>query len=93
MVLLKHLKSYEIMKLKLDLELISDVRSHLQKHSNSWRVFLALCLNLVLAQAVYAAADGNGITRVNAYAIGLLGLVTAGLAVYLLAVMFQPQRF
>lgn len=81
------------MKSKLDLELISDVRSHLQKHPNSWRLFLALCLNLILAQAVYAAAGDNDITRTNAYAIGLLGLVTVGLAVYLLVVMFQPQRF
>ncbi len=81
------------MKPKLDLELILDMKSHLQKHPNSWRLFLALCFNLVLAQTVYAAANGNSITRVNAYAIGLLGLVTVGLAIYLLVVMFQPQRF
>jgi K+-transporting ATPase KdpF subunit len=77
------------MKIKLDSELIA----HLRKHPHSWRLFLALCLNLILAQAVYAAADSNQITRGNAYAIGLLGLVTIGLAVYLLVVMFQPQRF
>lgn len=81
------------MKTKLDFELISDAIAHLQKHPHSWRLFLALCLNLVLAQAVYAATDGNSITRYNAYAIALLGLVTVGLAVYLLVVMFQPQRF
>jgi K+-transporting ATPase KdpF subunit len=81
------------MNLKPDRELISELRSHLQKHRHSLRLFLALCLNSVLAQAVYAAADETSITRWNAYAIGLLGLVTVGLAIYLLVVMFQPQRF
>jgi len=55
-------------------------------------LFLALCFNLVLAPAVLAAT-GGGISRLNAYAIGLLGLVTVGLAVYLMMVMLQPQRF
>ncbi|WP_223805762.1 potassium-transporting ATPase subunit F [Pseudanabaena sp. UWO310] len=74
-------------------KLISDMQLYLRKHPNSFRIFLTLFLNLFLAQAVYAAADGNGLTRLNSYAIGLLSLVTVGLAVYLLAVMFQPQRF
>jgi len=55
-------------------------------------LFLAFCFNLVLAPAVLAAT-GGGISRLNAYTIGLLGFVTVGLAVYLMAVMLQPQRF
>ncbi len=81
------------MQSKFDLEWISDLRDSLKKHPIPLRLFLALSLNAILAQAVYAAANGNDITRFNAYAIGLLGLVTVGLAIYLLVVMFQPQRF
>ena len=55
-------------------------------------IFFVLCLNLFVAAAVYAAADG-GLERRYAYAIGLLGLVTLGLVVYLFAVVFQPERF
>lgn len=56
------------------------------------KLFIALCLNLIVAPAVLAASGGT-ISRVNAYAIGLLGLVTVGLAIYLMMVMLQPERF
>ena len=55
-------------------------------------IFIVLCLNLFVAPAVYAAADG-GLERRYAYAIGLLGLATLGLVVYLFVVVFQPERF
>ena len=55
-------------------------------------IFIVLCLNLFVAAAVYAAADG-GLERKSAYAIALLGLVTLGLVVYLFVVVFQPERF
>jgi len=55
-------------------------------------IFLVLCLNIVIAPAVYAAAEGT-LERRHAYAIGVLGLVTFGLAVYLFVVVFQPERF
>jgi K+-transporting ATPase KdpF subunit len=58
----------------------------------SCQIFLALCLNLLLSPAVLAATGGS-VSRLNAYAIGLLGLVVLGLAIYLLTVMLQPQRF
>lgn len=54
-------------------------------------IFLLLCLNLVIAPAVYAA-DGT-LERRYAYAIGLLGLVTLGLIVYLFDVVFRPERY
>ncbi len=54
--------------------------------------FLLLCLNLVIAPAVYAAATGV-LERRQAYALGLLGLLTLGLIVYLFVVVFQPERF
>jgi len=55
-------------------------------------VFFVLCLNLAIAPAVYAASGGQ-LERRYAYALGLLGLVTVGLVVYLFVVVFQPERF
>lgn len=56
------------------------------------KLFLLMCLNLIIAPAVYAATN-RGIDRLSAWAIGLLGLVTFGLSVYLFVVIFQPERF
>jgi K+-transporting ATPase KdpF subunit len=74
-------------------ETFDQVQSRLWEKPLPLRIFLALCLNVLLAEAVLAADTGNSLGRGNAYAIGLLGLVTVGLAAYLLVVMFQPQRF
>lgn len=60
--------------------------------SISYKLFLALCLNLLIAPAVYAANNGT-VSRATSYAIGLLVLVILGLAIYLLVAMLQPQRF
>lgn len=54
-------------------------------------IFLVLCLNLIIAPTVYAAA--GSLERRSAWALGLLGLVTLGLTVYLFIVVFQPERF
>lgn len=55
-------------------------------------IFLLLCLNLVIAPAVYATADGT-LERRHAYAIAVLGLVTLGLVIYLFDVVFRPERY
>ena len=55
-------------------------------------IFLVLCLNLIIAPTVYAATNGS-LERRSAWALGLLGLVTLGLTVYLFIVVFQPERF
>ncbi|HEY9653675.1 MAG TPA: K(+)-transporting ATPase subunit F [Coleofasciculaceae cyanobacterium] len=55
-------------------------------------IFLVMCLNLVIAPAVYASA-GETITQKTAWAIGILALVILSLAVYLFAVILQPERF
>jgi K+-transporting ATPase KdpF subunit len=55
-------------------------------------LFLLLCLNLVIAPAVEASA-GNDFSRHQAYALGILGLVTGTLSIYLFVVMFQPEKF
>jgi K+-transporting ATPase KdpF subunit len=49
-------------------------------------------INLVLAPVVYAAT-GETISREQSYALGLLGLVTVALSIYLFAVIFQPEKF
>jgi hypothetical protein len=54
--------------------------------------FLALCFNLVLASTVLAAT-GDAFSRPQIYALGLLGIGTVSLSVYLFIVMFQPERF
>ena len=54
-------------------------------------IFLVMCANLLVAPAVYGAT--GELTRKAAYALGLLGLVTLGLAVYLFTVIFQLERF
>jgi K+-transporting ATPase KdpF subunit len=63
-----------------------------QRHPIPVQLFLVMCLNLIIAPAVYAAADEN-LTRKAAWALSLLGLVIVGLAVYLIVVIFQPERF
>ncbi len=55
-------------------------------------LFLALCLNLVIAPVVYAASN-NEFSRSQAWALGLLGLGTAAISVYLFFVMFIPEKF
>lgn len=55
------------------------------------QIFLVMCANLLVAPAVYGAT--GELTRKAAYALGLLGLVTLGLAIYLFTVIFQPERF
>jgi K+-transporting ATPase KdpF subunit len=55
-------------------------------------ILLGSLLNLILAPLVYAANDGT-IGRDTAYALGGLGLVVLGLAIYLLMVIIYPERF
>ncbi|MCL1474839.1 potassium-transporting ATPase subunit F [Argonema antarcticum] len=56
------------------------------------QLFLLMCLNLIIAPAVYAAA-GTEIDRRSAWALGMLGLLTLGLSIYVFVVIFQPEHF
>jgi hypothetical protein len=60
-----------------------------QRHPIPAQLFLVMCFNLIIAPAVYAAAD-EGLTKKAAWGLSLLGLVIVGLAVYLIVVIFQP---
>jgi K+-transporting ATPase KdpF subunit len=55
-------------------------------------LFLAMCFNLVVAPLVYAAS-GEQLSRSQSWGLGLLGLLTLGLSIYLLFVMFVPEKF
>jgi K+-transporting ATPase KdpF subunit len=55
-------------------------------------LFWILCLNLVISPAVLAGTGGE-FSRTQAYALGILGLVTVAFSIYLFVVMFQPERF
>ncbi|MCV3217175.1 potassium-transporting ATPase subunit F [Plectonema radiosum NIES-515] len=55
-------------------------------------IFIVLCLNLVIAPVIYAAADSN-LERRSAWAIGILGFVTLALLIYLSDVIFRPERY
>lgn len=55
-------------------------------------LFLALCFNLIVAPVVYAAS-GHEFSRTQSWALGLLGLGTLALFVYLFFVMFVPEKF
>ena len=63
-----------------------------QRHPIPVQLFLVMCFNLIIAPAVYAAAN-ESLTRKAAWGLSLLGLVIVGLAVYLIVVIFQPERF
>ncbi|HEY9646152.1 MAG TPA: potassium-transporting ATPase subunit F [Chroococcidiopsis sp.] len=62
------------------------------KFKHALYLFLALCSNLGIAPLVYAAAGGD-FSRSQAWALGLLGLGTVGISIYLFFVMFVPEKF
>jgi hypothetical protein len=63
-----------------------------QKRKLPLYLFLALCLNLVIAPIVYAASN-NVLSRSQAWALGLLGLGAVAVSIYLFFVMFVPEKF
>jgi K+-transporting ATPase KdpF subunit len=73
-------------------ELGEIVREQWRRNPLPIQLFLLLCLNLLIAPSV-DAATGAEITRKASYALGILGIVTVGLGVYLFVVIFQPERF
>ncbi|GFE70637.1 K(+)-transporting ATPase subunit F [Chroococcus sp. FPU101] len=75
------------------LELLLDLLQHLKtRHPLSLLLFLGLISNLIFAPAIYAAT-GTDISQKTAYALGLLGLLTVALSIYLFFVIFQPEKF
>lgn len=55
-------------------------------------ICLGLLLNLIIAPVILARTNDH-LTRSNAYALGLLGILTLALGIYLCTVIFQPEKF
>jgi hypothetical protein len=83
-----HLPPTSIQILEDIIEIFSDWR----KHKLPLYLFLAMCLNLIIAPVVYAAT-GEQFSHMQAWALGLLGLATLSLSTYLFFVMFVPEKF
>ncbi|BAY32684.1 potassium-dependent ATPase G chain [Nostoc carneum NIES-2107] len=71
---------------------ISFVRTKLRKQKFLVSTLIALGFTLAIAPVVYAASDVSLESRTT-WAIGILGLVTISLVIYLFVVVFQPERF
>jgi K+-transporting ATPase KdpF subunit len=75
---------------KLNLNRWPDISA---KSRNRFLIILALLLlQLLLAEGVYAATQAR-LERGNAYAIAGLLVLVVGLAVYLMIVIVEPERF
>ena len=70
----------------------TEIRIEWRRQKLPLALFLALCFNLLIAPLVYAATAGD-LNRSQAWALGLLGLATLGLSIYLFFVMFAPEKF
>ncbi|MEH2068152.1 MAG: potassium-transporting ATPase subunit F [Nostoc sp.] len=73
-------------------EAITEIWCQWRKQKLPLYLFLAMCFNLIVAPVVYAATSEQ-LTRSQAWGVGLLGLVTVGLSIYLFFVMFVPEKF
>ncbi|WP_242038111.1 potassium-transporting ATPase subunit F [Tolypothrix sp. FACHB-123] len=74
------------------LQILSFIWSQSRRQQLPLGIFIVMCLNLAIAPVVYAASDGL-LERRSAWAIGILGCVTMAIVIYLLVVVFQPERF
>ncbi|MBF2065890.1 MAG: potassium-transporting ATPase subunit F [Calothrix sp. C42_A2020_038] len=74
------------------IETVVEILSEWHRHKFSLYIFLAMCLNLILAPVVYAATDER-LSHFQAWSLGLLGLTAVALSIYLFFVMFVPERF
>jgi K+-transporting ATPase KdpF subunit len=74
------------------LESVADVWTASCRKKLPLGLFFGLCCNAIFAPAVFAATGGD-LSKVQAWAIALLGLTVIALAGYLFVVMFQPERF
>jgi K+-transporting ATPase KdpF subunit len=73
-------------------ELLREIWTEFRPQKLPLYLFLVLGINLILAPVVQGSTGGI-LTRGQAYALGLLGLVTFSLFIYLFIVIFQPEKF
>jgi K+-transporting ATPase KdpF subunit len=89
---MKHSNSFPFRITPPQLEAVQAIWRQLMQGKLSRSILLAFGVNLIIAPAVLAATGGE-LSHTQAYALGFLGLVTVAYSVYLLVVMFQPERF
>lgn len=75
-----------------NLEVVTEIWAEWRRQKLPLYLFLGLCFNLVVAPVVYATSS-SALSRPQAWALGVLGLGTVALAIYLFFVMFAPERF
>jgi hypothetical protein len=83
------------MKYPISTQVIEDVTEIFtgwRKQKLPLSLFLGMCFNLVFAPVVYGAG-GEQFSRTQAWTLGLLGIVTLSLSIYLFFVMFIPEKF
>jgi F subunit of K+-transporting ATPase (Potass_KdpF) len=73
-------------------ETVIEIWSEWRRQKFPLYIFIAMCLNLVVAPVVYAATSEK-FSHVQAWSLGLLGLGAVALSTYLFFVMFIPERF
>lgn len=73
-------------------ETVIDIWSEWCRQKFPLCIFLAMCLNVIVAPVVYAATNET-FSPVQAWSLGLLGLTAVALSTYLFFVMFAPERF
>ncbi|MBC1241337.1 K(+)-transporting ATPase subunit F [Nostoc sp. 2RC] len=73
-------------------EVIAEIWYQWRRQKLPLYLFLAMCFNLVVAPVVYAATSEQ-LSKSQAWGVGLLGVVTVGLSIYLFFVMFVPEKF
>ncbi|MBD2205877.1 potassium-transporting ATPase subunit F [Calothrix sp. FACHB-1219] len=74
------------------IEDVAAIFADLRQQKLPLSLFLGMCFNLIIAPVVYAAT-GEQFDRTQAWALGLLGLATLSLSIYLFFVMFVPEKF
>lgn len=73
-------------------EIITDIWTEFSHKKLPIYLLVLLSVNLILSPLVQASTGGV-LSRGQSYALGLLGLVTFSLFIYLFAVIFEPEKF
>lgn len=74
------------------MQAIAYIWSQLPKQKLAITILIGLCLNLGISRRVYAATNTTLQIQFT-WAYGILGAIIFGLIIYLLIVVFQPERF
>jgi hypothetical protein len=74
------------------MKMIPLIRLSKFKHQLPITIFIVMCFSLFMTPVVYANTTLS-LDMVSTWTMGVLGFTTIMLVVYLLTVIFQPERF